>query len=149
MLRTVLHTAAALALLVVVSPASAEEPVRKAGTHTVRAKAVIGAKVYLSGDATAGIVDDFVMSDEGVVDYLIVSRDGKLVTVPWDAVKFDYERKRATVNVTRDVFEKVPTYSVERYPAFYTPEYRTQIYKAYGMTPGAVRRLERRIERRP
>ena len=96
-----------------------------------------------------GTVEDIVLSDEGVVDYLIVSNDGKLVTVPWDAAKFDFGKRMATVNIAPERFQQIPTYTTTNYPNFYAPAYRTEVYKAYGLTPGQQRRLERRQERRP
>lgn len=150
MMRTFLRSAAALSLVAAfAAPSSAEDaPDRRAGTSTVRAKSILGAKVTLKGGTAAGTVEDIVLSNEGVVDYLIVSNRGKLVTVPWDAARFDYEKRMATIDITQDVYEKIPTYTTERYPEFYTPAYRGQVYKHYGLTPGRERRLERR-ERRP
>lgn len=146
MLRLVLPTASALALLILVVPTqAADEPVRRAPTQGVRAKSLLGARVYLTGNVSAGTVDDVVLTAEGVVDYLIVAQDGKLVTVPWDAVRFDYEKRAATVNITRERWQKVPTYTVDRYPTFYTPEYRGEVYRYYGLKPDQVRRLERRL----
>jgi len=140
-----LRAACALVVLAAVSVVLADKPVRKA---PVRGKGVIGAKVVVKGGTNVGVVEDVVLTDEGVVDYLIVSRDGKLVTVPWDAAKFDYEKRVATIPVTKEVFEKVPTYTAKDYPDFYTTGYRTDVYKAYGLKPGQARRLERRLERR-
>jgi len=119
-----------------------------AGT-TVRAKSLLGTRVSLSGGTEAGTIEDIVLSGEGVVDYLIVSSDGKLVSVPWDVTKFDYERRTAVINVTPEVYRRIPTYTVDRYPNFYAPTYRDQLYRHYGRTPGAARRLERRLDRRP
>jgi hypothetical protein len=68
---------------------------------TIRAKSILGATVNITGDASVGTVEDIVFTDEGVVDYLVVGKDGKLVTLPWDAAKFDYEERQATVGVTR------------------------------------------------
>jgi len=132
-------------VLAVTSVALADQPARRA---PVRGKGVIGAKVLVRGGTSVGVVEDVVLTDEGVVDYLIVDRDGKLVTVPWDAVKFDHGKRVATIPVTREVFERVPTYTVKEYPDFYTTEYRRDVYKYYGLTPGQARRLERRQERR-
>jgi hypothetical protein len=65
--------------------------------------------------------------------------------VPWDAAKFDLDKKTAAVNVTQEVWKTIPTYTVTTYPQFYTPVYRTGVYKAFGLTPRELRRIERRI----
>ena len=151
MLRIGLRNVSALALLVAVAGlATAEPPVVKdnAPAHAIHMKSILGAKVNLQTGGGIGTVEDVVLSDEGVVDYLIVSQDGKLVTVPWDAAKFNFEKRTAVINITEEKFKEIPTYTVEKYPDFYAPAYRTQVYKYYGLTPGQERRLERR-ERRP
>ena len=151
MLRIGLRNVSALAVVVaVVGLATAEPPVVKdnASPHAIHMKSILGAKVNLQNGGTVGTVEDVVLNDEGVVDYLIVSQDGKLVTVPWDAAKFNFEKRTAVINITEDQYKQIPTYTVEKYPDFYAPAYRTQVYKYYGLTPGQERRLERR-ERRP
>ena len=49
------------------------------------------------------------------------------------------------MSIAPDVYKTIPTYTVTTYPAFYTPTYRTDIYKVYGLTPRELRRIERRI----
>jgi hypothetical protein len=115
--------------------------------HGIRARSLLGTKVSLQGGTQAGTIEDFVVNDEGVIDYLIVANNGKLVTIPWDAAKFNWQSRTAVINVTPQVFQQVPTYTVDQYPNFYTPTYRTQIYKSWGLTPGQERRLERRLNR--
>jgi ribosomal 30S subunit maturation factor RimM len=109
-----------------------------------RAKEILGAKVQIEGERSVGTVDDIVLDDHGNVDYLIVlTADKKLVTVPWDAAVFQPKQRVAKVAISQEKFEKVPTYTTEKYPAF-TPQYRTQTYGYYGLTPGQTRRAIRR-----
>jgi len=110
-----------------------------------RAKQVLGARVNLEGDVAGGTVDDIVLDENGNVDYLIVVNDNqKLVTVPWDATRFNVDKRVAVVNITPQRFQKAPTYTVDQYPAFATPAYRTQVYSYYGLTPHQERRAIRR-----
>ena len=51
------------------------------------------------------------------------------------------------IDIPAEQFRLVPTYTVKTYPQYWTPTYRTEIYKVYGLTPGQERRLERRINR--
>jgi len=122
--------------------AQGNDSTRKSGTSSaLYAKSLLGAKVHIQGDTGVGIVEDFVLSDEGVVDYLIVSDSGKLFTVPWDAAKFNFEKRIATINITQEQYRQIPTYTADRYPQFYTPVYRTEVYRYYGIKPGPIRRL--------
>ena len=148
MLRRNISLCAAFALATAFTTAVlAEEPrpVQDAGQHYYRAKQVLGAKVSLAPNAAIGVVDDIVLDNNGNVDYLIVlNGEKKLVTVPWDAVNFNVERQMATINIAPEKFREVPTYTVEKYPVFSTPAYRTQVYRYYGLTPGQERRTVRR-----
>jgi len=128
-------------------PASAPPGALPAATsNTFRAKQVLGTKIMIQNNTAVGTVEDLVFDDAGNLDYLIVSTgENKLITVPWDAAKFDVEKKTATLTVTQDVWKTIPTYTATTYPQFYTPTYRTDIFKVYGLTPRELRRIERRI----
>jgi len=111
-------------------------------TTTFRAKELLGTQILLGNNTQVGTVADMVSDGAGNLDYLIVSTsDNKLVTVPWDAAKFDPDKKTATINVTQDVWKTVPTYTTTTYPQFYTPTYRTDIFKVFGLTPRELRRI--------
>ena len=120
------------------------EEAAPAEASTYRAKEVLGAKVHIEGDKMVGTVDDIVLDDAGNVDYLIVLMSNKeLVSVPWDAASFEPKQRTAKVAISPEKFEKVPTYTTEKYPTF-TPQYRTDTYRYYGLTPGQTRRAVRR-----
>jgi PRC-barrel domain len=104
-------------------------------TQAYRVKQVLGSKVHIQGDLAIGTVDDVVFSDSGQVEYLIVANEGKLVTVPWEAAKFNFEKQTATINITQEKYREIPTYTVREYPVFFEPAYRTRAYGWYGLTP--------------
>lgn len=112
-----------------------------------RVKQVLDTKVSIQGNIAIGTVEDLVISDAGDVEYLIVNNDGKLVTVPWSAATFDFAKKTAAVDLTAVQFRAVPTFTVTTYPQFFTPTYRTETYRFYGLTPGQLRRLDRKVDR--
>lgn len=122
----------------------ANPAVRPAEIQSYRAKSVLGSTVHISGNTSIGTVDDIVFTDDGRIDYLIVNNDNKLVTVPWEAAKFDLEKRTATLTISPDQYKQIPTYTTREYPNYYTPNYRDQVYKFYGLTPGQIRRIERR-----
>jgi sporulation protein YlmC with PRC-barrel domain len=127
---------------------AAQTPIQPAG-QALRAKSILGSTVSLEGGTNVGTVADIILNEEGVVDYLVVAEGNKLVTVPWDAAKFNFERRTVTVNIPVAKFREIPTYTTDQYPNFYAPDYRVNVYRHYGITPGRERRLERRDERRP
>lgn len=110
-----------------------------------RAKQILGARVNLEGNTAGGTVDDIILDENGNVDYLIVVNDNqKLVTVPWDATQFNVDKRVAVVNITPQKWQQAPTYTVDHYPVFSAPAYRTQVYSYYGLTPHQTRRMIRR-----
>ncbi|HUR53687.1 MAG TPA: PRC-barrel domain-containing protein [Gemmataceae bacterium] len=153
MLRTLSRGTAAAALLLTagLTAASAQvpQPVPATGAapsgKTFRAKEVLGTKVHIAGNVAVGTVDDLVFDDAGNLDYMIVLNEGKLVTLPWEAATFDFQKRTAVVNITAERFRVIPTYTVQTYPSFYTPAYRTEIYTHYGLTPRELRRIERGV----
>jgi hypothetical protein len=124
--------------------AAAQSPANAGANQTFRAKQVLGSKVTIQGNAAVGTVEDLVFDDAGNLEYAIVDREGKLVTLPWAAVRFNVDQRLATVNITADKYNSIPTYTTTTYPEFYTPTYRTQVYGYFGLTPGQLRRAERR-----
>lgn len=129
----------------VAPPAPGTVPLAPAVGSTFRAKQVLGTKIMIQNNTAVGTVDDIVFDDAGNLEYMIVATgDNKLITVPWDAAKFDIEKRTAVVNITPDVYKTIPTYTATTYPQFYTPTYRTDVYKVYGLTPRELRRIERR-----
>jgi len=116
----------------------------KGGNNQFRAKQILGSSITIQGDTSVGTVDDLVFDDAGNLEYLIVDNAGKLTTVPWEAAKFDLEKKTAVLPLTAAQYNVIPTYTTTTYPSFYTPAYRTQVYRFYSLTPRELRRIERR-----
>lgn len=150
-LSKILRTGAFAAFLMVPSAASAQTTTVQSPANRIvgagqqfRAKQVLGTKIMIQGNQSVGVVDDLVFDDAGNLDYLIVNNGGKLVTVPWDAAKFDLEKQTAVLPLTVEQYKVIPTYTTTTYPTFYAPAYRTEVYRFYGLTPRELRRFDRR-----
>ncbi len=152
MLSNLLRTGTMAAFLLTATVVTADEPrtkdrdqPNKVTGNQFRAKQVLGTKIMIKGDTAAiGTVDDLVFDDAGNLEYLIVDNGGKLTTVPWEAAMFDVEKRTAWLTISPDQYKVIPTYTTTTYPSFYTPTYRTEIYKSYGLTPRELRILKRR-----
>ena len=142
MLSTILRSGVAAAFLVAATAAAAE-PVQVSSTQ-FRAKQVLGTKILIKGDTAIGTVDDLVFDNAGNLEYMIVESDGKLMTVPFEAAKFDLEKKTAVVPLTPEQYKSIPTYTTTTYPTYYAPTYRTEVYRYYGLTPRPLRLFDRR-----
>ena len=123
-----------------------------------RVKNVMGAKVHIQGDLAIGTVEDIVFSDDGRIEYMVVANEGKLVSVPWDAAKFNFERRSAVVAISQEKFREIPTFTAESYPRFADPQWRTTTYSYYGVPVRGdlnrrqerkLDRLDRKADRRP
>lgn len=155
-MKFTLRTLSAALLVVVSGTAFAADPpkppplaapdVPVVAANAFRAKQVLGTKITIQNNTAIGTVEDLVFDEAGNMEYLIVSTgENKLISVPWDAAKWDLEKKTGTLNITPEVYKTIPTFTVTTYPQFYTPTYRTSVYKVYGLTPRELRRIERRI----
>lgn len=152
MLSNLLRSGTVAALLITAGIAVGDEPRTKndvepgkVSQNQYRAKQVLGSKIMIKGDTAAiGTVDDLVFDDAGNLEYLIVDNGGKLTTVPFEAAMFDIEKRVATLAINADQYKLIPTYTTTTYPSFYTPAYRTETYKFYGVTPRDLRVINRR-----
>jgi sporulation protein YlmC with PRC-barrel domain len=141
MLSNVLRGSALAAILFTATMVKADEH----DTKQFRAKEILGTKILIKdGKTSVGTVDDMVFDEAGNLEYLIVDNSGKLTTIPWDAAKFDAEKKTATLGITNEQYVAIPTYTIKTYPTYYAPAYRTEVYKQYGLTPRDLRQLKRR-----
>ena len=102
------------------------------------------ARANIRGDLAVGTVDDIVFNDRGIIEYLIVLNENRLVTVPWQAARFAADRRTAFIDIAQDVYRRVPTYTATTYPNYFEPRYRSEILRYYGLSPIEDRRIERR-----
>jgi sporulation protein YlmC with PRC-barrel domain len=148
MFRKLLATAALAAFSATTSfaqvPATGSPAPIKGANSQFRAKQILGSQIMIQGNTAVGTVDDLVFDEAGNLEYLVVENAGKLSTVPWEAAKFDLEKKMAVLPLTSAQYNLIPTYTTTTYPSYYTPAYRTQMYKFYNLTPRELRRIDRR-----
>ena len=130
------------------APAARPTTTTADGRAAYRTRDLLGSKVSIAGGTAVGVVEDIVLSDEGVVDYLVVANDGRLTSVPWQVVKYTPADRAVVVNVPVERWRTVPTYTMTTYPNYYAPTYRADVYRFYGLTPGQERRLERALDPR-
>jgi hypothetical protein len=116
--------------------------------EALRSKSILGARVSIQGGVAVGTVEDIVFTESGCIDYLVVAEEGRYVMVPWEAARFNFPQRTATIEITQERFREVPTFTSERWPNVYEPAYRERIYGYYGLKPGQERRMERRDGRR-
>src|SRR5947209_15128000 len=97
--------AAAVAAAALAGPAAAQT-VRETTTTTTteirKGSALMNVNVAVEGGTTVGRVTDFVISDGGCIEYVVVDSDNHFVLVTFQVVQFDPSRHIVQVNLTRD-----------------------------------------------
>ena len=125
------------------------QPAARPADEVLRASRVLGSSISIRGDVGIGTVDDIVLTRDGAVDYLVVRKADRYVLVPWQAARFNFERRTGVVDIPQETYREIPTFTRESWPNVYDPTYRTRIYRFYGIRPGAGVRIERREGIRP
>jgi hypothetical protein len=122
---------------------------RRPVAHIERVTQLIGTQLVVRDNASVGKIEDIVLSEDGCVDYLVVSYDSKNVLVPWSVAKVDVQRKVVAVDIAKDRFMEVPTFSRDQWPNFQDRQYIERVRTIYNVpATGPERRQERREERR-
>ncbi|MFL5242147.1 MAG: PRC-barrel domain-containing protein [Gemmataceae bacterium] len=120
----------------------------RAGVQVRRVSSVIGTTVSLRENASLGKVEDLVLNESGCVDYLVVDFEQKFILVPWSSARVDFSKRTVTVDIERDRFKDVPTFTREKWPDFSDTQYIERINKFYGVRPGPRGRAEERRDDR-
>jgi len=97
------------------------------------------ASVALRGGGNVGKISDFVVSPDGQIEYAVVAYEDRYVLVPWSALRVDSGDRGLHVDVTRERWREVPTFTRERWPDFSDPNYTQRVYRFFGMERGPAR----------
>jgi hypothetical protein len=161
--RSLLWTAA-MAAAALAGPVAAQT-VRESTTTTTteirKGSALMNVNVAVEGGATVGRVTDFVISDGGCIEYVVVESDSRFMLVPFQVVQFDPGRRIVSVNVSRDAWRNIPTFTGTNWPV-HDQNYISRVRSTFGvresgyrgdrdrqpLTPGQDRRDDRRQDRR-
>ena len=85
--------------------------------HARRITAVLGDDVLLRGQVV-GQVDDFIVNDLGVVDFVIVRDGDRFSAVPWRAIRYDSRKREFVITgpVDRRRFRELE-FTADRWPS--------------------------------
>jgi hypothetical protein len=90
------------------------------------------ANVVLSDQSKIGKVVDVVLDDGGCVDYLVVSYEDRYVMVPWGVATVNFEERAVYIDVTRDKWRGIPTFTRDRWPSFSDASFTDKMRGVYG-----------------
>src|SRR5881397_4338135 len=115
---------------------------------TVQVSKLVGTKVKSSQGEEIGVIKD-VMIDRstGCMAYTVLSTGeggaraasgGKLVAVPWAVYSPTSDVTALTVTVDRERIYSAPVFDYARIDEYSRPDYITNVYSYYGVSPGAA-----------
>lgn len=112
--------------------------------ETRRLTQVIGSNVVLQGDTRYGTIEDFVLNDDGCIEFVVVSYEGKRALMPWAVAKVNYGQKTVTFDVAPKVVQPL-FFAPNAWPNTTDPQFGTRMRDVFG--PRALRREIRKMER--
>ncbi len=68
---------------------------------------VLGSQVFLQQGVVAGTIRDFVISENGYVEYAVVETENGFIAIPWNAGIFDVARRGFVIDFSRDRFREL------------------------------------------
>ena len=87
-----------------------DRDVRRDQGRILQGSVIIGSPVMLQGGASWGTVRDFVISDNGCLEYAVISADDGLVAIPWGVGMFDFGRRAFVLDFGRDRIRDLPRF---------------------------------------
>src|SRR5205807_4742298 len=115
-------------------------------TTYVQATKIVGTKVKSSQGEEIGTVKDVVLDrNTGCMAYTVLSTGGaearaggKMVAVPWGVYSPTSDISELTVTVDRERIYNAPVFDYARIEEYSRPDYITNVYSYYGVSPGAA-----------
>jgi sporulation protein YlmC with PRC-barrel domain len=135
--------------LAVASMSAQTQTTGSTSTSYIETSKFIGKKVKSAQGDEIGTVKDIVLDrNTGCLAYTVVSTSGgggtrvsgggKMVAVPWAVYSPSSDLNVFTVTVDRDRIYNAPVFDYARIDEYSRPEYITNVYSYYGVSPGAA-----------
>src|SRR6184192_2574224 len=142
-----MKTSLLFGVMVAVLGAAIASTAAQTQSTTVQVSKLVGTKVKSSQGEEIGVVKD-VMIDRstGCMAYTVLSTSeggaraaggGKLVAVPWAVYSPASDVNVLTVTVDRERIYSAPVFDYARIDEYSRPDYITNVYGYYGVSPGA------------
>lgn len=110
--------------------------------RVLAASTLKGEKVVNTKNEDLGKIEDYMIDlDNGRIAYCVLSFGGflgmgdKLFMVPWNALTLDTVNKRFILDVDKEFLKKAPGFDKGHWPDTTAPEFATEIFTFYKVTP--------------
>lgn len=146
-MKTSLILTAAIACLglAVASTFAQTQSTTSSSTTYVQSSKIVGTKVKSSQGEEIGVIKDVVLDrSTGCMAYTVLSTGGtaasggKMVAVPWTVYSPTSNVSELTVTVDRERIYNAPVFDYARIEEYSRPDYVTNVYSYYGVSPGAA-----------
>jgi hypothetical protein len=108
---------------------------------------LLRASIQLRGGGTFGRVSDFVLTDLGRLDFVVVSFEERLIAVPFCLARADFARQVVVIDVERERLLQAPSFRGDRFPDLSVKsEFSRQVNSFFGVP---TERRQRPAEPRP
>jgi hypothetical protein len=116
------------------------------GPSLMGADTLIGDDVYNTADESLGSIKELMVDmTSGKISYAVLSYGGflgmgdRLFAVPWQALKLDTNKKRFTLNVSKDQLKDAPGFDKDHWPSMADSNWASGIHTFYGVkTTGRI-----------
>jgi sporulation protein YlmC with PRC-barrel domain len=116
------------------------------GPSLMGADTLIGNYVYNTADESLGTIKELMIEmSTGKIGYAVLSYGGflgmgdRLFAVPWQALTLDTQKKRFTLNASKDQLKNAPGFDKDHWPAMADTSWASDVHKFYGVkTTGRV-----------
>lgn len=125
---------------------------RRTSTRTVnRFTTILKSNVLLEDETNVGRIVDFVLSDRGCVEYLVVEDDDEMYVVPFAAAQVDFRGRTVQLSVSPQKFRSVTRFTSDRWPDLRDEAFQKRQFQFWGVTSfrPAGQTFEERTTNRP
>jgi hypothetical protein len=98
-----------------------------------RVSEVVGGTVRLSAGTSIGKIEDIVISDQGCIDYVIVSYHDHFVPIPWSVTTVRFDDRVVLVDIDVQRFDEIPTFTKDEYHVLADAEFTKKVNKAFNV----------------
>lgn len=102
-------------------------------TEVNRISAVVGGSVRLSAGASIGKIEDIVISDQGCIEYVIVSYHDRFVPIPWSVATVRFEDRVVLLDIDQARFDEIPTFARNEFNVLANVEFTNKVHKTFNV----------------
>jgi sporulation protein YlmC with PRC-barrel domain len=116
------------------------------GPALMGADTLIGNDVYNTANESLGTIKELMIQmSTGKISYAVLSFGGflgmgdRLFAVPWQALTLDAQKKRFTLNVSKEQLKDAPGFDKDHWPAMADSSWESKVHTFYGVkTTGRI-----------